>query len=144
MTTLYYPLPHRSMTLLLPKPALTAFTALRAWSHPRRSAVLRTHADLWSSEPVWVTCEAWEDLVDRLVKCKVGKGRQIAINGSLALNVFTPKDAPEGKKERRLYIKVCTLQVLGSAKDAEEQVQTATVAELPVETAKSARSRKRA
>lgn len=110
----------------------------------RFSVAISTYKKGEAAEPVWVTCEAWDDLVDRLVKCKVGKGRQIAINGSLALNTFKPKDAPDGKFERRLYVKVGTFQVLGSAKDAEDEVPAATVAELPVETAKSTRSRKRA
>jgi len=110
----------------------------------RFSVAISTYKKGEPSEPVWVTCEAWDELVDRLVKCKVGKGRQIAINGSLALNVFKAKDAPEGRFERRLYVKVGTFQVLGSAKDAEETMPTATVAELPVETARAARSRKRA
>ena len=106
----------------------------------RFSVAISTYKKAEATEPVWVTCEAWDDLVDRLVKCNVSRGRQIAINGSLALNVFKPKDAPDGKIERRLYVKVGTFQVLGSSKEAE----VATVTELPAEPPKSARSRKRA
>ncbi len=67
-------------------------------------------------EPIWVNCELWDAAVERLTKCSVKKGTKLAVTGSIAMNEYTRTVGTASFKERKLYVKVSTFQVL-SAKD---------------------------
>ena len=78
-------------------------------------------------ETMWLTCEMWDTLVDRLRKCEqvaTLKGRQILVSGALAINSSKIQIGGETVKSMRPYIKVANFELLGKpARDAEETTE---------------------
>jgi len=85
----------------------------------RFSVAINTYSKKDDAEPVWVTCEAWNEAVDRLQKCNVLEGTQIAVTGMLALNSYTRTVGSQSFKQKKLYVKVLSFQVLGAPKSEE-------------------------
>jgi len=61
----------------------------------------------------------WDAAVDRLSKCSVKTGTRIAVTGSLGMNEYLRAIGEAQVKQRKIYVKVATFQVL-SAKEIEE------------------------
>ncbi len=67
-------------------------------------------------DTIWVPCQAWDTVYDRLFKCQQKaklSGRKIHITGALAQTKWT--DQVTGKNHTKLLIKVQTFELLISA-----------------------------
>ncbi len=83
----------------------------------------------------WIPCEIWDAGADRMLKCaeraKLG-GRRIQITGSLALSEYTRVVGGTEMKQRKLYVKVQSFNLLSyadTAADAEPEPMVAEEAE---------------
>jgi single-strand DNA-binding protein len=85
----------------------------------RFSLALNNYAK--KDQPVWITCELWDERADRLQKCSVKTGTKIAVSGSLAMDEYTQTLGETQRKVRKLYVKVATFQVLSGKPEAEEE-----------------------
>lgn len=66
------------------------------------------------TDPTWVNCELWDAAVERLQKCSVKSGTRLAVSGSLAQSSYDRTVGNTTIKERKLYVKVASFQVLSS------------------------------
>ena len=108
----------------------------------RFSVAINSYSKKDDAGPIWVTCELWNEAVDRLEKCNVVAGRQIAVTGMLAVNAYTRKVESVSFPDKKLYIKVLSFQVLGAPKSEEAPAEDA--AEEAEELSRVERARQRA
>jgi len=80
-------------------------------------------------DPLWLDCEYWNEMVDRIHKCGVRKGRQIVLIGALEPNVYTKAVGTEEVKISRVKLKVFSFQVIGPKDNVKTFVDTGDGAE---------------
>lgn len=73
---------------------------------------------------LWVDCEAWNGLGDRALKV-VSKGREIVVQGRLALNSFTKTEGDKTLDITKPVLKVASFQVCGKKPPAKDETQEA-------------------
>jgi single-strand DNA-binding protein len=114
----------------------------------RFSVAVNNYSKNGQTPPTWIDCEMWDAAVERLIKCqeKGGlKGRQVAIQGALALNTYTKTVGNVQIPERKLYVKVQSFQLLGKLEGSTEEAPLeATVMEEAAEPAPLEKARKKA
>ena len=69
-------------------------------------------------ETIWIPCQAWGPVYDRLLKCKEKAalvGCKINITGTFAQNSW--KDQATGQKRTKLLVKVMSFELLPRTKD---------------------------
>jgi len=71
------------------------------------------------AEPLWLDCEYWNEIVDRMQKCGVKKGRQMVAVGSLSPNVYTKTVGQEEVKISRVKLKIFSFQMIGARNKVE-------------------------
>jgi len=101
-------------------------------------------------EPMWVRCDFWETVADRLALCNVQKGTKISITGSLAPNNWEKKVGDTTVTMKSMFVRVIGFDVLtpkGSVPSDDPVPETEAVAEAPEQVAqifegKAVKSRK--
>lgn len=70
---------------------------------------------------MWLECEAWGELGENVLKL-VSKGREIVVNGRLAVSNFTVEEDGQMKKVSKPVIKLTGFDLCGSAPRKREEV----------------------
>jgi single-stranded DNA-binding protein len=70
---------------------------------------------------MWLDCEAWGELGENVLKL-VSKGREIVVNGRLAVSNFTVEEDGQMKKVSKPVIKLTGFDLCGSAPRKREEV----------------------
>lgn len=87
-------------------------------------------------DPIWIPCQAWDSVCDRLFKCQQKSklsGRRISITGMLSQTKWT--DQTTGKQHARLIIKVQSFEFFGGREQDQVLAQSSAGPQIESETA---------
>ncbi|MBS1956603.1 MAG: single-stranded DNA-binding protein [Cyanobacteria bacterium SZAS-4] len=93
--------------------------------------------------PLWLDIEAWESMADRIIKCELDSGKMIAIDGSLAPNVYSVEVGGQSKEIQKVKVKLLSFELMtkkesgGAAPPYESEETAMTVHEDSPESKKS-------
>lgn len=71
-------------------------------------------------EPMWIDCEAWNGLSDKVMTCIKGK-REVVVFGALAIQEYNMKD---GTRKSKPVVKMTGFYLAGKGSDSKPQSES--------------------